>query len=288
MLCTFLDIRPGHGFLAPLMRRHGRATHVLRALVRGGLRGLLRDEFRDLREEVPDADPAAEHLDSVAEALRRRGTSDLVLDAGVWEPGPDGFLALEAHSQRRNGSVRVGDVVQAGFTLTRDGDGPVQVLARSYRVVCHNGAAMRLPGMRRVDEAHESAGDAVVRCLSARACDEAEAVFRATARESATPFLETLDARLRAVMRGDAEHRAAREEIDRRFARERDPSLWGLINGVTELARDTPDHRTRVRLEQLAGDLALLCVSGRGRRGRAGVVGRAARGAPASAVAAET
>ena len=53
-------------------------------------------------------------------------------------------------------------------------------------------------------------------------------------------------------------HPLVMEDIVSRFTRGRDDSVFGLINAVTSVARDTRDPETRWRLEELGGSIPAL------------------------------
>jgi hypothetical protein len=47
------------------------------------------------------------------------------------------------------------------------------------------------------------------------------------------------------------------QQVFERFFHENDRTRYGFMNAVTSLARDTRDHMTRWRLEELGGQIAL-------------------------------
>jgi hypothetical protein len=47
-------------------------------------------------------------------------------------------------------------------------------------------------------------------------------------------------------------------QIFERFIKENDRTRYGFMNAVTSVARDTRDHVTRWRLEELGGQIAVM------------------------------
>jgi hypothetical protein len=158
--------------------------------------------------------------------------------------------------------VRPGDRVQGGVAL-RVAHECILVHPYVYRQVCRNGAivaqALKTQRLERV-ESYAGGGEApeVLAALreAVQAC-LAEEVFAGFTEQmrSATeveadlvlnlmPMLSRLPAETRGRLLAD---------ITQRFTAERDRSLFGLMNAVTSLARDTRDPETRWRLEEFGG-----------------------------------
>lgn len=91
-----------------------------------------------------------------------------------------------------------------------------------------------------------------------RACSEAEAFSTATYQmRSATEREADLALHLVPLLSRLPKHRAAAivSKIVDRFTVKRDRSLFGLMNAVTSVARDTRDPEVRWRLEELGGGI---------------------------------
>jgi len=150
---------------------------------------------------------------------------DIRFLACEYVPGPDGFLCIVATTPSVADEVVDGDEVQAGIAVIRDRDRPVRISQRIFRVVCWNGS---IQSVHEADE--ETLGDievenAVSGCFDRRRFDELRS------------------------------HWGMREESRRDGE---SPSLWDFVNDLTEVARDLPDWRDRLDLEEAAGRLARL------------------------------
>jgi hypothetical protein len=160
--------------------------------------------------------------------------------------------------------ARPGDRIHGGVAV-RTHDTEILVHPYSYRVVCTNGAiAAFATGSRVVERVELAAPTPVINNV----LEELRAAIRVAAAPAA------LDASVRAM------RTAAQREADvmlqlipllphmppgmraglvrtivRRFEAGRDASIFGLVNAVTSVARDTGDPETRWRLEELGGGM---------------------------------
>lgn len=163
--------------------------------------------------------------------------------------------------------VRPRDSVQAGIGVMA-ADEEILVQPYAFRKVCSNGMmlphALETRHIPRVDLAASSEAVEEITttlCEAVRACADPEVFSTAVGQmRSAASRRGDLAAHLLPMLLLMLRQTRARalELIQRRFRRERDDSLFGLINAVTSVARDEPDPETRWRLEELGG--ALLAV----------------------------
>ncbi|MFN2567646.1 MAG: hypothetical protein ABR499_21840 [Gemmatimonadaceae bacterium] len=160
--------------------------------------------------------------------------------------------------------VRPGDRIHGGIAL-RTHDTEVLVHPYTYRVVCTNGAiAAFATGSRVVERVEVAAPSTAINAV----LDD----LRAAVRACATPA--TLDATvstMRSATQRDADvmlhmlpvlphmppgvRASLLRTIVRRFEAGRDRSVFGLVNAVTSVARDTSDPEIRWRLEELGGGM---------------------------------
>ena len=157
--------------------------------------------------------------------------------------------------------IRAGDKVQGGVAL-RATDSTAWVYPYVFRLVCKNGAIMahaaegrEIPNLDSVPEfkAVSLVHEAVESCCERKAFTIAAEQMRTAAQQpidtilSMMPFLSRLSSLGPEVA----------QQIFKRFFRENDPTLYGFMNAVTSAARDTRDHATRWRLEELGGKIAV-------------------------------
>jgi hypothetical protein len=182
----------------------------------------------------------------------------------------------------RTWKVRPKDRVQGGVAL-RTTEREVLVHPYVFRQVCRNGAiVVQAIQTRRVDRVPETpfadpeeavrevlaeVGAAVHECCAPEifakftnnlrtACEmEADLVIQLT------PYLVRFSKHVAAQMFAD---------IEKRFTKKRDHSLYGLTNAVTAAARDTRDPEMRWRLEEMGGSIPAL-VKPRTRPGQGAV-----------------
>jgi len=158
--------------------------------------------------------------------------------------------------------IRPGDKVQAGVAL-RATDAVAWVYPYVFRLVCTNGAIMahaaegrEIPNLDTVPafEAVSLVREAVESCCERSAFTSAAEQMRTAARHpvdfalSMMPFLSRLSSFGPEIAR----------QIFERYLREKDRTRYGFMNAVTSMGRDTRDHATRWRLEELGGQIAVL------------------------------
>jgi hypothetical protein len=160
--------------------------------------------------------------------------------------------------------VRPGDRIRGGVAV-RTHDTEILVQPYSHRVVCTNGAiaAFATDG-RFVERVEVAAPSSVINAV----LDELRLAIRAAAAPAA---LEATIVTMRSATQREADvmlqlipllphmppamRASLLRTIVRRFEAERDGSVFGLVNAVTSVARDTTDPETRWRLEELGGGM---------------------------------
>jgi hypothetical protein len=160
--------------------------------------------------------------------------------------------------------VRPKDKVQGGVAL-RSIPGEIQVHPYVFRRVCRNGAIMAhaLETLRLEAGQFPDSPDCVVEVTAElrqalRACCTEEAFTASTEemRSAATIDADLMIQLLPALARMPQDTVAhVLPLIMRRFERRRDRSVFGLMNAVTAVARETRDPETRWRLEELGGGI---------------------------------
>jgi hypothetical protein len=160
--------------------------------------------------------------------------------------------------------VNPGDRTNRGVAL-RSRESEVLVHPFFFRQVCRNGAiAARAVQARRVERYEYStcpaAGEAVLvevrqavrDCSDEQILDQAADRMRTMAETEADVALSILPALVK--MKPDDASRLF-DLILGRFERRSDRSMFGLMNAVTSVARDTRDPDTRWRLEEAGGGM---------------------------------
>lgn len=162
--------------------------------------------------------------------------------------------------------IRAGDKVQGGVAL-RATDTVAWVYPYVFRLVCKNGAIMahaaegrEIPNLDSVPafEAVSLVREAVESCCERNAFATAAEQMRTAAQHpvdvilSMMPFLSRLSSLGPELAR----------QIFERFFRENDRTRYGFMNAVMSMARDTRDHVTRWRLEELGGQIAVTQPAG--------------------------
>jgi len=157
--------------------------------------------------------------------------------------------------------IRTGDKVQGGVAL-RAADTVACVYPYVFRLVCKNGAIIaraaegrEIPNLDSVPtfEAVSLVREAVESCCERNAFASAAEQMRTAAQQpvdvilSMMPFLSRLSSLGPEVAR----------QVFERFLHENDRTRYGFMNAVTSVARDTRDHVTRWRLEELGGQIAV-------------------------------
>jgi len=158
--------------------------------------------------------------------------------------------------------IRAGDKVQGGVAL-RATDTAAWVYPYVFRLVCKNGAIMahategrEIPNLGSVPvfEAVSLVSESVESCCERN-------VFATAAEQMRTAAQQPVDAML-SMMPFLAQVSSLAPEFARqvveRFFRENDRTRYGFMNAVTSVARDTRDHVTRWRLEELGGQVAVM------------------------------
>ncbi len=158
--------------------------------------------------------------------------------------------------------IRARDKVQGGVAL-RATDTVAWVYPYVFRLVCKNGAIMahaaegrEIPNLDSVPtfEALSLVREAVESCCEREALATAAEQMRIAAQHpidavlTMMPFLSRLSS-LGPEFTG---------QIFERFFDENDRTRYGFMNAVTSLARDTQEHVTRWRLEELGGQIAVM------------------------------
>lgn len=158
--------------------------------------------------------------------------------------------------------IRARDNVQGGVALRVTGT-VASVYPYVFRLVCKNGAIMahaaegrEIPNLDSVPsfEAVSLVREAVESCCGSNAFATAAEQMRTAAQHpfdailNMMPFLSRLSSLSPELG----------QQILRRFVRDNDRTRYGLMNAVTSLARDTRDHLTRWRLEELGGQIAVM------------------------------
>jgi len=158
--------------------------------------------------------------------------------------------------------IRARDKVQSGVAL-RATDTAAWVYPYTFRLVCKNGAIMahaaegrQIPHLESLPtfEAVSQVREAVESCCEKNAFATAAEQMRTAAQQpidailSMMPFLTRVSSVSPEVAR----------QIFERFFKENDRTRYGFMNAVTSVARDTRDHATRWRLEELGGQIAAV------------------------------
>lgn len=166
-------------------------------------------------------------------------------------PGEDGETAVTFQDASVCAAVREGDRVLAGVAVARTAATGLVVLPRYVRKVCANGAVVATGGgIGRAVEPHE-VGDAIQACLEPAGFEAAIARFRGAAEVHVDDVGELVRA---------AGTVSSVRELQAAVARDRDRSLWGLVNAATSLAHGDARWSRRLRREADAG--RLLAVVG--------------------------
>jgi hypothetical protein len=166
--------------------------------------------------------------------------------------------------------VRPRDKVQGGVAL-RTTDREVLVHPYVFRQVCKNGAIVaQAIQTRRVDRVEDTPFADPEEAAREVLAEVAAAVRECCAEEIFTDYTDRLRSAceieadmilqvvpyLARLPQGVAAQVLA--DVDARFRKDRDRSLFGLMNAVTATARDTHDPELRWRLEELGGGIPAL------------------------------
>jgi hypothetical protein len=162
--------------------------------------------------------------------------------------------------------IRARDKVQGGVAL-RATDTVAWVYPYVFRLVCKNGAIMahaaegrEIPNLDSVPafEAVSLVREAVESCCERNAFATAAEQMRTATQHPIDVILNMMPFLSRLSSLGPE---VARQILDR-FFHENDPTWYGFMNAVTSAARDTRDHATRWRLEELGGQIAVMQPAG--------------------------
>jgi hypothetical protein len=159
--------------------------------------------------------------------------------------------------------VRTGDGVQGGVAIRAAG-GAASVHPYTYRLVCKNGAiAARSVASRQMNLGYDW-GDADgvaddLRDAVGASCDPAVLAtsvdaIRATTDASVDMALTVLP--MLAGLRGIVGDRLVQQVMDRLFD-DGGRTMFGVMNAVTSVARDTADPRAKWNLEEFGGGIAV-------------------------------
>jgi hypothetical protein len=156
--------------------------------------------------------------------------------------------------------VRPRDGMQGGVAV-RVVDQEIQVHLYLFRQVCRNGAVMAHMLQSRVVERVEPAGFDDLVAEEAVLAELSEALQSGFTPEA---FADAID-QVRSTLKRRADPAqdlmsmlvgmpsAIAVQVMQQFTTGRDQSLFGLMNAMTAVARDTPDPELRWRLEELGG-----------------------------------
>jgi hypothetical protein len=197
------------------------------------------------------------------------GEEIAALGGVVTDAFDDGERLFARSTVPRVTELRPGDRVRGGVAL-RVTAGEIAVHPYTFRQVCTNGAihaqAIQTRVLERaglaapptaVTRVREAVRAAVRECAAPEAFLAGAGAMRSAAEIKADVFIHLLPVLGR--MPPDMV-RAALFRIVQRFERAEDRSLFGLMNAVTSLARDTRDPALRWQLEELGGGMAAYDV----------------------------
>jgi|SRR5690348_11796207 len=158
--------------------------------------------------------------------------------------------------------IRARDKVQGGIAL-RATQTAAWVYPYVFRLVCKNGAIMahavegrEIPNLDSLPtfEAVSLVREAVESCCQEKAFTTATEQMRTAAQHPVDVLLTMMPFLARLSALGPA----VAQQIYEQFFHENDRTRYGLMNAVTAVARDTRDHATRWRLEELGGQMAVM------------------------------
>lgn len=175
----------------------------------------------------------------------------------------DGTRLLTRSVLPRTAEVTPGDRLQAGVALKAQG-GEVWLHPYVFRQVCRNGAIVAQAlqtrhltelHLREPEEAAEAVREAVGACCAEEAFTTAAGQMRSAREVEADLALNLMPLLTR--MPWGAGGQVIRQVMDR-FFRDGDSSVFGLMNAVTAVARDTRDPELRWDLEEFGGGIPAL------------------------------
>ncbi|MHB8954724.1 MAG: hypothetical protein ACYC4U_17255 [Pirellulaceae bacterium] len=164
--------------------------------------------------------------------------------------------------------VRPGDAIQGGVAL-RTSEQEIFVHPYTFRQVCRNGAivaqVMQAQCIMRVDsdaspedvdEVLQDVRLAVQMCMDPASLRDSVYAMQYARRMHGN--LSALISMLSTVRFSKSLISHLLQAITQRFEQSRERSMYGLMNAITSLARDTRDPQTRWQLEELGGTIPAL------------------------------
>lgn len=193
-------------------------------------------------------------------------------------------LYIQAVTQKIEGEIKKGDVVQAGIVVSNSeiGAGSVRVEPMLYRLVCTNGMICPDMGMKKyhvgranrgidLDGAHEFFKDSTRklddRAFWAKICDVVEATL---SMDGFDTLIEKMRAAAEKSIEGDPVKAVEvlankltfteneQGSVLRHLIAGGDLSQWGLANAVTRTASDLDDYDRAVEFERIGGNVIEL------------------------------
>ena len=215
-------------------------------------------DLRAVLEPLGFAGPARDDFRRFEELLRPRSSRSFV---GRCVADDTGAFAVSVYRADRPGpNIAVGDSYFSGVQLSGlVASGVVLVEPHVLRKLCVNGAAVHVAAQTSAYarwSAEDTEGDleqVIELGFSGALASQLQADLR---RAAITPQPRLADLRARGLLRIDDTLAATIAEA----AREEPPSLYGLFNAITRVARDAPDVRTAVSLERGAGRLIAALI----------------------------
>jgi hypothetical protein len=156
--------------------------------------------------------------------------------------------------------IKRGDAVQGGVAVKATDQG-VWVHPYLFRLICTNGAIWaralqthEIADLNRLNSevAEEELREAIRACAAPEAFAQATGQMRSATTREADTLLRNLSLLTRLSHVGD--QRIATMVLRQYFA-DGDRSVYGLMNAVTAVARDTPDPEIKWRLEEFGGGI---------------------------------
>jgi hypothetical protein len=257
------------------------SANVNRWLERQPARKLIRTLDGQVRAILSDSYRPLDNLD-LAEAVLPKliGLEARVVSGEVTE----NRFYLKAVTERIQGTVKPGDVIQAGVVVSNSevGQGSLRVEALDYRLVCTNGmireTAVRKAHLGRGSRGHDLIEDAREYFRSETRAADDRAFFLKVQDATAAMFdQERFDRRLLTYREtGEREIKAdpvqvvevtaqrfgfsegERTSILQHLIRGSDLTQWGLANAVTRAAQDQESYDRATELEKLGGEVVEL------------------------------
>jgi hypothetical protein len=166
------------------------------------------------------------------------------------------------------GEVRPGDAVQGGVALKAT-EQDIWVHPYIFRLVCTNGAVMAhaiqtrhiaTMEMRTPEEVGLALREALRACSAREAFASASEEMRSAAEAQVDIALNLMPLLSHLSSSPDVTNEILMNIMDQFFESD-DTTLFGLMNAVTSVARDTPDPDLRWRLEEFGGGIPVARVT---------------------------